>query len=53
MELALKQNNIIEKDKQNDIINKLKNNKASKLIMKLDHPFEYLFLWKHIYELIL
>ena len=26
MELTLKQNNIIEKEKQNDIINKLKNN---------------------------
>ena len=42
MELALKQNNIIEKEKQNDIINKLKNNKGSKLIMKLEHPFNWI-----------
>ena len=42
--IALKQNNIIEKEKQNDIINKLKNNEGSKLIMKLEHPFEYIIL---------
>ena len=42
MELALKQNNIIKKDKQNDIIVKLKNNKRSKLIMQLEHPFDWI-----------
>ena len=41
MEVVLKQNNIIEKDKQNDSISKLKNNIGSKLIMKLEHPFNW------------
>ena len=41
MELALKQNNIIPKEQINDIINTLKHNKRSKLIMRLEHPFDY------------
>ena len=44
MELALKQNNIIPKENINNIINELKNNKGSKLIMRLEHPFEYIIL---------
>ena len=44
MELALKQNNIIPKENVNNIINDLKNNKGSKLIMRLEHPFEYIIL---------
>ena len=44
MELALKQNNIISKEKVNNIVNDLKNNKGSKLIMRLEHPFEYIIL---------
>ena len=44
MELALKQNNIIPKENVNNIINELKNNKGSKLIMRLEHPFEYIIL---------
>ena len=42
IELALKQNNIIPKENINNIINELKNNKESKLIMRLEHPFEYI-----------
>ena len=41
MESALKQNNIIPKEQVNDVINTLKNNRGSKLIMRLDHPFDY------------
>jgi hypothetical protein len=41
MESALKQNNIIPKEQINDVINTLKNNRGSKLIMRLDHPFDY------------
>ena len=41
MELALKQNNIIPKDEYNEIYNTLKNNKGSKLIMRLEYPFQY------------
>jgi hypothetical protein len=41
MELALKQNNIIPKEEHNNIINTLKNKKGSKLIMRLENPFEY------------
>ena len=44
MELALKQNNIIPTENINKIINELKNNKRSKLIMRLEHPFEYIIL---------
>ena len=42
MELALKQNNIIPKENVNNIINELKTNKGSKLIMRLEQPFEYI-----------
>ena len=45
MELAIKQNSIIPKEKVNNIINDLKNNKGSKLIIRLEHPFEYIILW--------
>jgi hypothetical protein len=41
IELALKQNNIIPKEDYSDILNTLKTNKGSKLIMRLEHPFEY------------
>ena len=41
MESALKQNNIIPKEQINDVINTLKNNRGSKLIMRLEHPFDY------------
>ena len=44
MELALKQNNIIPKENVNNIINKLKNNKGSKLVTRLEYPFEYIIL---------
>ena len=44
MELALKQNNIIPKENVSNIINDLKNNKGSKLIMRLEHLFEYIIL---------
>jgi hypothetical protein len=41
MESALKQNNIIPKEQINDVLNTLKNNRGSKLIMRLEHPFDY------------
>ena len=41
LDAALKQNNIIPKSEYNYIINTLKNNKGSKLIMRLEHPFAY------------
>ena len=44
MELALKQNNIISKENINNTINELKNNIRSKLIMRLEDPFEYINL---------
>ena len=44
MELALKENNIIPKANVNNIINDLKNNKGSKLIMRIEHPFKYIIL---------
>ena len=44
VELALKQYNIIPKENINNVINELKINKGSKLIMRLEHPFEYIIL---------
>ncbi len=41
MELALKQNNIIPREKYNEIYDTLKTQKGSKLIMRLEYPFEY------------
>ncbi len=41
LDAALKQNNIIPKKEYDNIINALKNNKGSKLIMRLEHPFMY------------
>ena len=44
MELALIQNNVIPQENINNIINELKNNEGSKLIMRLEHQFEYIIL---------
>lgn len=41
LDAALKQNNIIPKEEYNSIIKTLKNNKGSKLVMRLEHPFTY------------
>ena len=41
MELAMKHNNVVPKEEINDVINTLKHNKRSKLIMRLEHPFDY------------
>lgn len=41
LDSALKQNNIIPKEEINNITNILKNKKGSKLIMRLEHPFDY------------
>ena len=51
MELALKQNNIIPNERVNNTINYLKNNKGSKLIMRLEQPFEYIILLTYSYNL--
>ena len=44
MEEALKENNLIPKEKISDILDVLKNTKHSKLIMILEHPFKYTLL---------
>ena len=45
MKLALEENNIIPKDERNDYVNALKENKGSKLLLRLEHPYNY-FLYK-------
>lgn len=42
MDSALKQNNIIPKENYNNVYFTLKNIRGSKLIMRLEHPFDYL-----------
>ena len=44
MELAIKQNNVISTEHINNIINKSKNNKKSKLIMRLGDLFECIIM---------
>ncbi len=41
---ALEENQIIPKDEHEDYINKLKQNKGSKLLLRLQHPFKYEFI---------
>jgi hypothetical protein len=41
---ALEQNDIIPEEKRKEIINKLKYKKGSKLILRLQYPFEYIII---------
>jgi hypothetical protein len=41
MKQALEENDIVPKYKKKEIINKLKGSKGSKLILRLQHPFNY------------
>ena len=42
MKQALEENDIVPKDKKPNIITQLKKNKSSKLILRLDHPFDFM-----------
>jgi ribonuclease HIII len=41
---ALEENDIVPKEKRMEIIEKLKDKKGSKLILRLQHPFEYIII---------
>jgi hypothetical protein len=41
---ALEENDIVPKEKRKEIINKLKDKKGSKLILRLQHPFDYIIV---------
>jgi hypothetical protein len=41
MKQAFEENDIVPKEKKKAIINKLKNSKGSKLILRLEHPYNY------------
>ena len=38
---AFEENNIVNKAERDDIIHKLRENKHSKLVLKLEYPYEY------------
>jgi len=42
LQLALEENNVIEKDERAKVIKYIKNNRSSKIIMKLEHPYNYI-----------
>ena len=42
LQFALEENNIIEKDKRAEVNKYVKNNKNSKIIMKLEYPYSYI-----------
>lgn len=42
MKQALEENDIVPKDKKQNIITHLKKNKSSKLILRLNHPFDFI-----------
>ena len=44
MKLSLEENNIIPKEERNELIQKLKENHKSKLLLRLEYPFQYLIV---------
>jgi hypothetical protein len=41
---ALEENDIVPKEKKREIINKLKGSKGSKVILRLQYPFNYIVI---------
>lgn len=45
---AFDENNNVKKDDTSDIIDQLKENKHSRVILKLEYPYQYNGLWKTV-----